>query len=604
MTTRQIISPEDTVPCRVNYQNRKVTDVIGGVINILAYLAFLITGIIICVRSAPRHQTLSDGSRGLSQYYMDDAATCCANHGNEGYVCDLYAATLNMNGGGRRLAAGTSKFDGDEGIFDAFAEAPGIIIGLLSLVIVISVLWVVLLRFFAKPIVILVEVAKVALVITLGVMNENTWSRVICFLIAAFMIAYAIYYKDTILFAAKIITHSTISMKENPSIIAGSLIMKILYAGNAALFVLFFSKSFNVINIAHASTYENYYGYGCDFFYPKYVRDIYIYQSLSYLWTILLLNQMRLSVIATIVGSWHFHPEDRPGLMRALMNVVPSFGTLSISSLIATIAEVVARKMGRNAFLSPFICFTFPFELCMCLIGQCIRGCVQMLTNFAVVLHVFSGQNFINSAKKSFQILSRHFEGGFVTDYTSRSLFSIASYTFSFCIALISWVWIDAEFQAGSLPDAFMSRQMLFIICIIFNIYYPVLGLYIMIFANSFLRAMERETMNNNGENTNHLWIPPLAATFIGCIAMMFFNFVSSIFLDTITTLFLCFAVDKDNRVDLTGSEFEALAKESANYIDCEVETVPSSATNPEYNDPEGGATNGAMPVAIPVQTH
>jgi len=370
------------------------------------------------------------------------------------------------------------------------------------------------------------------------------------------------------------------------------------------LFVLFFSKSFNVINIAHPSTYENYYGYGCDFFYPKYVRDIYIYQSLSYLWTILLLNQMRLSVIATIVGSWHFHPEDRPGLMRALMNVVPSFGTLSISSLIATIAEVVARKMGRNAFLSPFICFTFPFELCMCLIGQCIRGCVQMLTNFAVVLHVFSGQNFINSAKKSFQILSRHFEGGFVTDYTSRSLFSIASYTFSFCIALISWVWIDAEFQAGSLPDAFMSRQMLFIICIIFNIYYPVLGLYIMIFANSFLRAMERETMNNNGENTNHLWIPPLAATFIGCIAMMFFNFVSSIFLDTITTLFLCFAVDKDNRVDLTGSEFEALAKESANYIDCEVETVPSSATNPEYNDPEGGATNGAMPVAIPVQTH
>merc|ERR1712045_31609 len=100
------------------------------------------------------------------------------------------------------------------------------------------------------------------------------------------------------------------------------------------------------------------------------------------------------------------------------------------------------------------------------------------------------------------------------------------------------------------------------------------------------------------GGNTNHLWIPPLAATFVGCIAMMFFTFLSSIFLDIITTLFLCFAVDKDNNIDLTDTEFEALAKESPNYIDCEVETVPS-ATSPDYNDdPEGGT--GAVPIAIP----
>jgi len=235
-----------------------------------------------------------------------------------------------------------------------------------------------------------------------------------------------------------------------------------------------------------------------------------------------------------------------------------------------------------------------------------------MLTNFAVVLHVFTGQNFFGSAKKSFQILSRHFEGGFVTDYTSRSLFAIASYTFSFCVALITWAWIDAEFNAGSLPDRFMSQQMLFILVVIFNLYYPVLGLYAMIFVNNILRDFERQKMlkslNSNGvddgsayyfnENSNHLWIPPLAATFVGCISMMFFTFLSSIFLDIITTLFLCFAIDKDNNVDLTDTEFEALAKESPNYIDCEVQTAPS-ATSPDYDDPEDGVA-----VAIPVKTH
>merc|ERR1739846_196515 len=102
----------------------------------------------------------------------------------------------------------------------------------------------ILLRYFAKPIVILVEVAKIALMITFGILNRNTTTRVFCFIFAALMIAYVIYTWKSIMFASKIITHSTISMKENPSIFGGSFFTQLLYAGNAGLFVLFFSKSF------------------------------------------------------------------------------------------------------------------------------------------------------------------------------------------------------------------------------------------------------------------------------------------------------------------------------------------------------------------------
>jgi hypothetical protein len=72
------------------------------------------------------------------------------------------------------------------------------------------------------------------------------------------------------------------------------------------------------------------------------------------------------------------------------------------------------------------------------------------------------------------------------------------------------------------------------------------------------------------------LWIPPLAAAFVGCIAMMIFTFLSSIFLDTIDTLFLCYAIDKDNNVDLSDSEFESLVKEMPNYTEAEVVSVDS----------------------------
>lgn len=601
----QIIPLEETVPCKVQYRERKYTDVIWGVINILMYIAFVVTGSVVVSRSHPRHVILEDGSRGLSEYYFDQAESCCARNNDEGYVCQLYEQTIN--GGGRRLSAGESKFDGDEGIFDAFVEAPEIIVGLLSTVVGVTILWVILLRFFAKPIVIVVEAVKVGILIYLGIIQENTQTSVYCFIIAALMVAYVIWQWKTIMFAAKMIEHSTISLKENPSVLVGSLVTKIFYAGNAALFVLFFAKSFDVGSISEYK-YSDSYSY-CEFVYPAYLQRLSIFWSLSYLWTILLFGQMRLSIVATIVGSWHFHPEDKPGVFIAISNIAKSYGTLSVSSLIATVADKVNRMMSEKGWLSwvsPFICFTWPLHCCMCIFGNCIHTCVKMLTNYAVVLHVFTGENFIGSAKNSYNILSRHFKGGFVTEYTSRSLFSIASYWFSVSIALIAWVWIDARFETQNQATYERATWILFIIVILVNIYFPVLGLYIMILLNKYLRewertklaSLERDDDGNDGmwiwssELTNHIWIPPLAATFVGCIAMMFFTFMSSMFLDIITTLFLCFAIDKDNNVDMMEAEFVALVKEMPNYIEKDDDTF----------DTEEGEIQTA--VVVPAKPH
>jgi hypothetical protein len=462
----------------------------------------------------------------------------------------------------------------------------------------VSLLWIILLRFFAKPIVIIVEILKIALMITVGVYQRETSTKVIVFLLAALMLGYLVWQWKTIIFAAKMITHSTVSLKENPSILVGSLFMKLLYAGNAAIFVLFFAKSFDVVDIKETEV-----GYGCDFVYPAYVSRMSIFWSLSYLWTILLFGQMRLSVIATLVGSWHFHPEDKPSVFKAIANVVPSYGTLSVSSLISTIAEKINRKMSEGfwkSWISPFICITFPLELIYCIFGSAIHACVMMLTNYAVVLHVFTGEAFIASARNSFKILSRHFKNGFVTEYTSRSLFNLASYAFSFCVALIAWVWIDGKFNAGSLPGASGDYiWILWFICIFFNVYYPILGIYILILLNRILRDWERTKLSlmETGQyedisSTNHVWIPPLAATFVGCISMMFFTFLSHMFLDIITTLFLCFAIDRDNNIEMEGKEFASLVKEMPEFI----------AIGVPVDDPEKQETGGRP--AFPVQTY
>jgi len=261
------------------------------------------------------------------------------------------------------------------------------------------------------------------------------------------------------------------------------------------------------------------------------------------------------------------------------MNVGKSFGTLSVSSLIATIAEKINRLLsggGWKMWLNPFCCVTAPVNLLLCLIGNCFKTIIQMLTKFALILHVFTGKSFLGSAKLVFKIMSRHFKGGFVTETTSKSVLYLASYVFSILIALLAWKWVDDKFDCDSLSGSEGAIWIAYIIGILFTLWYPVLGLYIIILVNRLLQKWEREklTSNQNSDDdeydndlNNHKWIPPLVGAFVGCIAMMFFTFLANIFLDIINTVFLCFAIDKDNGVDTSNDEFEALVKQMPEYI-------------------------------------
>lgn len=582
---RTLVSTADTVAPKVQYQNRSVTDVWFAVIYVLSYIAFLACGFFVVAKSRSKYEFDENGDKQIAAHFMEDYQTCCSATSGSNNDWDI-CSTFGFNGGNRRLSAGGSKFVGDEGIFDAFIDAPEIIVGLIGLTMGIAIAWVVALRFFAKPIVILVELCKIAIFVVMGVYQKETGTKVICFLIAAGFVAYDVWARDKLMFAAKMITHSTIAMKENPVILFGGIFIKLLFAGNAALFVFFFAESFEVVEITQKSLDTDDYE-GCYFESPQYLTGLDVYLSLSYLWTILLFDKMRLSIVANIVGSWHFHPEDRPSILVAIKNIGPSFGTLSVSALISSIAEYINRMLSAescSSWISPTICITFPLHLLMCLFGSCLSTVVKMLTKFSVILHVFTGQAFVGSAKSVFNILSRHFKGGFVTEVTSKSVLAFGSYGFSIAIAMISWKWIDDRFDCGTLArtdDEDGSGAVLWILkllIIFFSVWYPVLGLYVIIVINKYIQDYGKGVVQrkDGGESFNYLWIPPLAAAFVGCIAMMIFTFLSSIFLDTIDTLFLCYAIDKDNNVDLSDSEFESLVKEMPNYTEAEVVSVDS----------------------------
>merc|ERR1712194_306948 len=87
------------------------------------------------------------------------------------------------------------------------------------------------------------------------------------------------------------------------------------------------------------------------------------------------------------------------------------------------------------------------------------------------------------------------FKGGFVTEVTSRSVMHLSSYAFSLSLAMVAWAWISDRFDCKSIPDLDTWLFVLYFLMLMFNLYYPVLGLYIMILVNMSLRRTGRLLM-------------------------------------------------------------------------------------------------------------
>lgn len=160
-------------------------------------------GFIIVGNAQAPYERDENGERVISDYFLEDAQECCASDNAYGSVCFI----LNGDENDRRLQTGGSKFDGDEGIFDAFLEAPEIIVGLTGFVLAIAILYGLLLRFFSKPMVFISELAKVALLITAGVYQQDKTTAALCYIFAFLSCVYIYWARDKILLTANLMEY-------------------------------------------------------------------------------------------------------------------------------------------------------------------------------------------------------------------------------------------------------------------------------------------------------------------------------------------------------------------------------------------------------------
>jgi hypothetical protein len=590
-----------TIPPRFAPEDDCVNDdnTCGLVLKFL-YIISISATIWIFANAHPKYKINNYGVKEVSDHYLPKVEQCCSELELSGEFqgSGLCALLEGYEGSERRLNKRKPSFVGDEGIFDAFLDRPDIIFYLSVVIISFTFVWVYSLQKCAKYVVLSMEVIKTIAVLGISGILISNESFVNALLLFSSYCVWVHLNISHILKGAEVITQSAIVVKNNSRMIFHLFGLKVVYALQTAILLVAICTSYEIVEVRS-------YSGGCYYVYPEYLRFVNSFQIFVWIWTVWTLDMVRLFIVASVTGSNYFHPNDdndltnKPTFYTTLKRALgPSFGTLAFAGLITSFLDVL-RKRNRRCFMwfgPQIIVFVF-IEAVLCVFGACILNMAFVFTKFSVVLHAFTGKSFQESGQRCHEIMRRRFVGGYITEINSHSVLWLSSVFFSIFAMLISWDWMNKAFHCNSFDNAMYIA--ILIIIGLFS-FHPVIGILLVICVNSSLQNRDTYFFERGEETYQHVWVPPLAAAFVGIVTKLLLTFVGKIILDAVDTMIVCFAIDEDNDIQERSNEGMAvIIKDMKDYIkaepvvhfDIEAERIVHSntVTNTDYGMSQHG---------------
>ena len=584
LASQTIIRPE------VNWQPHhrpKSTNKGWGIAFKVLYVAFILSSILFITQAQPRYERSAEngGRKIVSHHFLSEVQSCCSEIiadadvelGSWG-LCDrpeidsAVAERRDLTADNETETSRSSKFDGDEGMFDVLLETPQILGGMIPAVGLLAAGWALLLKRFSVNMVFVTEFLKILVVVALSFATvQSTVAAVqIGLILTVLLVTVATKKKENLVKAARTIAHSASALHGNPSMLTGLFALKAVFLLHASLFVAALLFAFDVVEVkrqfqepADPSDTDMPVVASCGFEYPAYVAPVTRFQCLYWIWFIYVYDQVRLSTVSTVVGSRHFHSDEKEhcNVWQALRNALTtSFGSLALAGALSTIFDNFRKDQRASVnvgwwVVGPQSCVLLPLQLILWAFASCLADALALYVRFAVILHSFTGHSLKSCAAKCKSTMQRNFLGGYVTAYSAKSVLFTTSYVFSLGVAIATWAWIDAEYGSNSLKIWMAESNFWLVIfqllVLVLAFAYPTISIFLIIRMNTVLEDHSKEEhYRGEEEATQHQWIGPLAAVFIGCIAMVVFRFVNGILLDIVDTKFLCFAIDEDNGID------------------------------------------------------
>ncbi|KXZ51690.1 hypothetical protein GPECTOR_11g140 [Gonium pectorale] len=278
----------------------------------------------------------------------------------------------------------------------------------------------------------------------------------------------------------------------------------------------------------------------CEFVTTGWAHVFAIAASSFVAWTSMLIMEIKLYTVADTIAQWYFSASAAgssaavasrmaPGsVRRSLRNALTSsFGTIAFAAAILALIRAMRRSLQEQGRKNIICC------IINC-IAQPLLALLEKFTRFATIAAAITGQALVPSAKSVFETLKRNF-------LQTYSMWWVPESVLNFAVALLSLSW------AG------------------------------VVFFSTFAATSKYDT----GLSLGVSFAIAFAAFFLMLFSLLF---VSGLLLDAVNTLYICYAMDKDNR-RVTHPEIHAIYSQ-----------VPGLAVE----NPDGGVMYGAPDPAQP----
>ncbi|CAD7701083.1 unnamed protein product [Ostreobium quekettii] len=245
----------------------------------------------------------------------------------------------------------------------------------------------------------------------------------------------------------------------------------------------------------------------CEWKTNGWVKTYWVFLVLLMLWSVFLIFEIKVYVIASVISEWYFKDPEGEGSSRlALSNAFgPSFGSLCFASLLLTVVSVVKWCLEKLKQKAPQNC-------CMRWLSWCIDGILALLlpiTEFSTVRMAITGEGFIGAGMEITEMLSRNFLPTIAIWYLPPVVLVFSALLTSLAVGGVLATIAYKVFEHTNNPHAKDYAGLLF------------------------------------------------AITFL--IIFMVLIFFIALILNAMNTIYICFAIDRDNKRETKGNVHEMM---------------------------------------------
>lgn len=422
-------------------------------------------------------------------------------------------------------------------IFEQYPQIPSVTI---LFVVALGVGWIFLLQHCSKPIVWATALIKIAVIAGAGVaaLDISTEHAIVCFACAGIWGFLTFLARAKITKAAEHLELACIALRAEYGAFGAVGIVKTIYLVYLAFYCIV------VINASFVQEIDPTGASGCFPVTASYVSSMVNFISFGMVWTTYFTNSVKTQITAMSVASWYFDMKEnrpeRPALSALKTAFTTSCGTLAFGALVTTIVErILAAGRSRTSWLTPLGCV-------LKIVLMCLKTLIETLTKFTILVHALTGLPFFASAKSTFGVLKRHFVGAVVTDQVGSNVLRLGAYVFSLAVGFSVWAWVDNVKGWNTLTASGWENLggsflfYIFLVLYLYLTYNPMMTIIIVSIASEWLTD-EKSAF--------------LTALFCSAVANIILTYVADVILDAMDTIFLCYAIAKDNNQKVEGRD-------------------------------------------------